>query len=106
MDYAVIAVGGSQFKIKKGDFFEVPLSFSEKKKTLKVSDVLLYHQGKTLHIGTPRVKGVSVTCEHQGTVRGEKVITYKYKRRKSSHFKKGHRQKKQRFLVKDISAAS
>lgn len=102
MEYAIVEVGGGQFKVKKGDTIEASFSLGKSKKSLKIDKVLLSHIGKKLEIGTPYVKGASVTCDVIGEGRAKKVIAYKYKRRKSSKFKKGHRQNIVTLKVKEI----
>ena len=102
MGYAVVEIGGSQFKVQKGDIIEADFSLGKSKKSLKFDKVLMYHIGKKLELGDPYVKGASVSCEVVGEGRGRKIVVYKYKRRKSSKFKRGHRQKQITLKIKEI----
>ena len=102
MDYAVIEIGGSQLKVKKGDIVQADCRLGPPKKVLKINKVLMCHIGKKLECGNPYVKGGAVSCEVLGEIKADKVIVYKYKRRKSCKFKRGHRQKLTVLKVKDI----
>ena len=105
MDYAIIQIGGSQHKVSKGDVFDADLQRGQPKKSVKISKVLLYHSGKKFEVGTPYVKGASVTCDILKEGRGKKVMAYKYKRRNSSKFKRGHRQNFVTLKIKELSHA-
>ncbi|MBN1871762.1 MAG: 50S ribosomal protein L21 [Candidatus Omnitrophica bacterium] len=102
MDYAIVEIGGNQFKVSKGDVITADFTAGQPKKAVKVNKVLMYHHGKKVEIGSPYVKGASVSCEIVKIDRGPKVIAYKYKRRKSCKFKKGHRQQEISLKVKEI----
>ena len=54
-------------------------------------------------MGTPTVEGAEVKAEVQGTVKGKKLIAFKYKRRQGYHRKKGHRQSYTRVRVTGIA---
>ena len=95
--YAVIATGGKQYRVQPGETIQIerinddngqavssgPITFEE---------VLLVADGENVTIGAPRVKGAKVTGEVLGAGRGEKLIIYKYRRRKGYRRKTGHRQ--------------
>ena len=102
MEYVVVEIGGSQFKVKKGDTVETDFAPARGKKAVKLDKVLMCHLGKKIEVGTPYVKGASVSCDVVSEGRSVKVLAYKYKRRKSSKFKKGHRQRCVTLKVKDI----
>ena len=64
--------------------------------------VLLAKDGNSIHVGTPYLKSAHVTCEVLGSVKGDKLIAFKYKKRKSERKKIGHRQDLLRLKVKSI----
>ena len=72
---------------------------------LKLNHVLLAKDGNSVHVGSPYVKGAHVTCEVLGNARMDKVIAFKYKKRKSEKKKIGHRQYVTRLKVKEIEIA-
>lgn len=90
--YAIIETGGKQYQIEKGDIIEVEL-LGTSEGTVDFEKVLFFTDGKTTMVGTPHVSKCLVKGEIQGEVKGPKVISFKYKRRKSYHRKVGHRQK-------------
>jgi large subunit ribosomal protein L21 len=102
--YAVIAISGKQFVVKEGDTIEVDRQVIEEGKSMTISEVLLVVNDDTVKIGQPTVAKASVEAEALKHFRGEKLITYKYRRRKSSHTKKGHRQDLTRLSIKKIVA--
>ncbi len=103
MEYAVIELGGSQVKVKKGDVINADIVLSDSKKTLKLGKVIMRHLGKKVEIGDPHIKGANISCDVLGAGKTKKVTAYKYKRRKSSKFKKGHRQNFITLKVKEIT---
>ena len=91
--YAVIEVGGKQQLVKKGDIVTVEKQEIEEGKSITVDKVLLTADGDKINVGTPYVKGAAVEAKVLRQTKGPKVVAFKYRRRKASHTKKGHRQK-------------
>ena len=100
--YAVIETGSKQYKVAKDDIILVERLEVNEGKALKLGDVLLIKEGNSIHVGSPYLKGATVTCEVLGEVRGDKLIAYKYKKRKSEKKKIGHRQDLLKLKVKSI----
>ncbi|MBN1912796.1 MAG: 50S ribosomal protein L21 [Candidatus Omnitrophica bacterium] len=100
--YAIIEVGAKQYNVKKGDIIEVEKQGAQEGKDIKLDKVLLVSKDKKVEIGQPYLKEVNVQAEVLAQVKGPKLISFKYRRRKSSHWKKGHRQKLTRLKIKDI----
>jgi large subunit ribosomal protein L21 len=103
--YAVVETGGKQYKVAKNDTILVELMDAKEGKTVSLDKVLLTKEGNTIHVGTPYLKGASVTCEVLGGIRTDKVVAYKYKKRKSEKKKIGHRSDMLKLLVKEIETA-
>jgi large subunit ribosomal protein L21 len=101
--YAVIEVGAKQYNVKKDDIIEVEREATPAGKEIAIDKVLLVSKDKQLEVGTPYVKGAKVSVLVLGEIKAKKLISYKYRRRKSSHWEKGHRQKLTRLQVKEIS---
>lgn len=101
--YAVIQTGGKQYRVKEGDILDIEkITLPKTKKEVTFDDVLLSVDKKDVNIGQPTVKGVKVKAEVLGSLRGKKIVTYKYKRRKSYHRTIGHRQDLVRLRIKEI----
>ena len=101
--YAVIEFKGSQVLVEKDKKILVNRISGQKTKTLKVDKVLFGKKGSSHYIGEPYVKDAFVECEIIGDKRAKKVIAFKYRDRKSSQSKKGHRQDLTELKVKNIS---
>ena len=100
--YAVVEVGAKQYTIKKGDIFEVEKQAVNKGKEILLDKVLLLSKDKKVEVGQPYLKGVSVNAEVLAQIKGAKTISFKYRRRKSKHWKKGHRQQLTRLKIQAI----
>jgi large subunit ribosomal protein L21 len=100
--YAVIEVGGKQYIVKEGDTIEVERQDAQEGKDITLKNVLLAFKNKKIEIGQPYLKDAHVEAKVLEHKRGVKVISYKYRRRKSSHWKKGHRQELTVLKIKEL----
>jgi large subunit ribosomal protein L21 len=101
--YAVVETGGKQYLVKEGSVLDVELLDAEAGKKAKLSRVLAVSDGSALKIGTPEVKGASVTVAVVDEHRGDKVVAFKKKRRKGYRKKIGHRQDLMKIKVEKIA---
>ena len=90
MNYAIIETGGKQYKVKEGDIITVERINSPGH--ARFDKVLFISSEAGFKIGQPYIKGAKVTADVVGEEKGKKVTMLKYRRRKSSRRKKGHRQ--------------
>ena len=104
MSYAVIQTGGKQYRVAEGDLIEVEKLDIEAGAEAKLEDVLLISDGTKVSIGTPLLKGAAVTAEVVEQFKDEKVIAFKFKRRKGYHRTVGHRRQLTRLKIKSITA--
>lgn len=102
--YAVVATGGKQYVVRQGTEFTVERLTSGEGAGPEValSTVLALHDGQQFTVGHPAVPGASVRCAVVAQERAPKVVSYKYKRRKGFHWKKGHRQMVTRLKVLEV----
>jgi large subunit ribosomal protein L21 len=100
--YAIIEVGAKQYSVKKGDIIEVEKQEAEEGKEISLDKVLLVSKDKKIEVGQPYLKEAKVEAEVLKQIKARKVVSFKYRRRKASHWKKGHRQKLTRLKIKDI----
>lgn len=103
--YAVVETGGKQYKVAQGDTFDAEKINANKGDTVTLDKVLLLSHEGGIDVGRPFLNGVSVTCEVVSHIKDDKKIAFKYRRRKASKSKRGHRQKLAKLLVKEIKAA-
>jgi len=102
--YAIIELNAQQFKIEEGDSILVTCLEDEVGKSINLHDVLLFSDGQEVKVGQPHLKDVKVTAEVLEHLKGKKIVSFKYKRRKNSACKKGQRQKLTLLKIKKISA--
>ncbi len=100
--YAIIKVGGKQYKVQENDYINVDLLDAQPKETVTISDVLAVNDG-SFKVGTPFVDGAKVELEVVNSFKDKKVIIYKKRRRKDSKLKKGFRKQLSRVKVSKIS---
>jgi len=100
--YAVIQTGGKQYLVHQDDVFQVELLRAEAGSEIELKPVLAVSDGTTLTVGRPSVENASVKAVVVKHIRGPKVISFKMKRRKGYHRKKGHRQELTVLKIKEI----
>jgi large subunit ribosomal protein L21 len=103
--YAIVEVGAKQYTVQKGDIIEVEKQATEEGKEITLDKVLLTSKDKEVEVGQPYLKGTTVKAKVLKQIKGEKTISFKYRRRKSSHWKKGHRQQLTRLKITEIEVA-
>jgi len=103
--YAIIEVGAKQYSVKKGDIIEVEKLEIEDDKDIVLDKVLLVSKDKDLEVGQPYLKKARVEAAVLKQVKTKKAVSFKYRRRKSSHWTKGHRQQLTRLKIKEIVLA-
>ena len=103
--YAIIETGSKQYRVQKGDIIDVELVDCEQGKKIEFKEVLFFSDGETQKVGTPHVKKCLVHGEYIAEVKGDKKISYKYKRRKNYRLKKGSRQRYSQVKITDIKVA-
>ena len=102
MSYAVIELGGRQWRVSPGTRLDVNRVAGEAGATHVVEQVLLAQDGEGVQFGRPYVEGARVVCEVVDQHRGPKIISYKYRRRENWRKTRGSRQELTRLLVKEI----
>jgi len=100
--YAIIEVGAKQYVVKKDDVLKVEKLLEAEGKEVTLNKVLLLSKDKKVEVGQPYVKGAKVKIHVLRHLKAKKVVSYKYRRRKSSHWTKGHRQQLSEIKIKDI----
>src|SRR5678809_1349462 len=92
--YAVIQTGGKQYRVEPGKTVVVEKLAGDAGAPVVFDQVLLVSSGDggTVTIGKPTVAGAKVTGEIVEQGRGEKLVVFKFRRRKNYVRKNGHRQ--------------
>jgi large subunit ribosomal protein L21 len=101
MPYAVIKTGGKQYRVAKGDVVIVEKLDGEAGAPITFSEVLLTGEGADVKTGSA-LAGAAVGGEIVEQTKGEKLIAFKYRRRKGYHRTVGHRQKLTKVKITSI----
>jgi large subunit ribosomal protein L21 len=105
-DYAIVEHGGKQYRVSPGDELLVERTQPDLKQgdDLIFDKVMLVSKGEAVNVGQPVVDGASVKTQVVSSVRGDKIIVFKKKRRKGYKKTQGHRQDYYRVRVESIKA--
>src|SRR6476646_4313788 len=92
--YAVIQTGGKQYRVEPGKTVVVERLTGDKGASVVFDQVLLVSSGDggNVNIGKPLVAGAKVTGQIVEQGRGDKLVVFKFRRRKNYVRKNGHRQ--------------
>ena len=102
--YAVVELSGKQHKVEVDQTLDIDLQKVEKGSKITFENVLLLADGDNVQLGQPYLENASVTAEVMDIVKGEKLSILRFRRRKNSMRKIGHRQKFTKIQIKEIKA--
>jgi len=102
--YAIFADGGRQYKVEEGQELEVDYRQLAKGDELTFDRVLAVGGDGNVKLGTPQVEGVSVSAEVLGVSFGDKLTVQKFRKRKNSRRRTGHRQMHTRVRISKITS--
>ena len=102
--YAVLLTGGKQYRVQEGDVLFVEKLEAEVDSTIEFDKVLAVGKEDGLVVGKPVVEGAKVVAKVEKQGKEKKVVTFKYKPKKHSHRKQGHRQPYTKVIIKEINA--
>jgi large subunit ribosomal protein L21 len=90
--YAIISDGGRQFKVEEGQILDIDLREASTGDHVTFDRVLAFRDDDGLKVGKPVLKNASVKAEIVTVTQGPKLVVQKFRRRKNSRRKTGHRQ--------------
>ena len=90
--YAVFESGGKQHRVVVGETLKLEKIEFATGGIVEFNKVYLVANGENIRIGAPVVEGVTVTAEVIAQGRADKVKIIKFRRRKHSMKRQGHRQ--------------
>jgi len=101
--YAVINDRSRQFTVRKGDEILCDLgpAFQEGE-TVTFDQVHLVGDEGEVKLGKPFLEGAVVKGKVLGEAKGEKLIVFRFKRRKNVRVRQGHRQHYARVRIQEI----
>lgn len=100
--YAVIRDRGAQYRVEEGQTLDVALMDAAPGTEVVIGEVLMIGDTDDIKIGAPLVANARVIAEVVGEARGEKIVVFKYKRKKRYRRRTGHRQDYTRLAIKAI----
>ncbi|MCY4263193.1 MAG: 50S ribosomal protein L21 [Candidatus Dadabacteria bacterium] len=103
--HAVIKTGGKQYIVKPGDVIDIEKISGELGEEISFEQVLLVSaDGEDVRVGSPVVENARVVGKIIRHKKGEKIIVFKFKRRKGYRKKAGHRQNLTSVEITSINA--
>jgi large subunit ribosomal protein L21 len=102
--YAIMEMGGMQWKVQEKQTLRVPLIDVEPGKPVQIEKVLLVADGDKIKVGRPVVSGVKVEATVVAHGKADKIMVFKKKRRKNYKVTKGHRQDFTEIRIEKITA--
>ena len=99
--FAVVQIGGKQYKVQEGDIIFVEKLVGEEGEKLTFNDVLAI-SGETFTVGTPTIRGASVSANIVKHGKDKKIYVMTYKSKKNEKSKMGHRQPHTKIQIQSI----
>ncbi len=104
--YAVIKTGGKQYRVTAGERLKVEKLEVEVGGKVILDQILVLSDGENTTIGAPLINGATVNATVVSHGRGDKVMIFKFRRRKHYRKTQGHRQSYTEILINDIGGKS
>ncbi len=101
--YAVIKTGGKQYKVEAGATLKVEKLLGEVGSKVVIDKVLMIADGESTTIGAPLIAGATVNATVVSHGRADKVMIFKFRRRKHYRKTQGHRQSFTEILINDVN---
>jgi large subunit ribosomal protein L21 len=103
--FAVISLGGKQYRVHKGEYLTVDRLAHEPGSTFS-PPVLLATSGEDVMIDATALAKVTVTARVDEHMLGTKIRVFQYKPKKSSKKARGHRSRLSRITIEDIAVGA
>jgi large subunit ribosomal protein L21 len=103
--YAVIQSGGKQYRVVEGEMVRLEKLEAEAGAQVEFKDILLVKADDKTHIGRPLVEGATVKGVVDGIGKSDKVLVFKYKKKKQYRRTRGHRQQYTDVRIEKIRVA-
>lgn len=100
--YAIIQDSGKQYKVALGSIIELEKKECDPGKIVEFPNVVYYHNKDEVKVGMPTLPNMKVKGVVERHKKGEKITIFKYRRRKDSRRKRGHRQWYTRVRISEI----
>jgi len=101
--YAIIVDGGRQYKVEPGMEVDVDYRDVPQGENITFEKVLAISVNDGMRLGSPTVAGATVTASVVGPALDKKIYIQKFRRRKNSRTRTGHRQIHTRVKIEKIA---
>lgn len=101
---AIVETGGMQFPVEENVVIRVPKIDSEVGQKIDFEKVLLVSGNDLFAVGKPYIEGATVSAEILSHGKGEKVVVFKFKRRRKYRKTTGHRQQYTEVKILKVTA--
>ena len=101
--YAIIVDGGRQYRVEPGMEVDVDYRDIPQGENLTFEKVLAVSGDEGMKLGSPTVDGATVTASVIGPALDKNVYVQKFRRRKNSRRRTGHRQINTRVRIEKIA---
>ena len=102
--YAIVTIAGQQMKVSENDAIIVHRLDAKEGDKVEFDQVLMVENSGKTNVGSPLLSGAKVSATVLSHLKGEKVIIFKKKRRKTYQKSSGHRQQFTRIQINGITA--
>lgn len=106
MQYAIIRIGGKQYKVGKDSVVDVDKIEGKADDKISVEDVLLVADGENVTVGKPLVNGAKVEARIIEQKKGDKIRVMKYKSKVRYRRTTGFRAQLTTIKIEDIKLAA
>lgn len=93
MAYAILKTGGKQYKVAAGDEINVDLLNAKEGDKVSFGEVIMTVDGSNIRHGKPFIDGFAIEGEVMSQFKDDKVLAFKYRRRKGYHRSVGFRRR-------------
>jgi large subunit ribosomal protein L21 len=100
--YAIVRTGSKQYRVQENDVILVEKIVAEPGASIELDEVLMLDAGSGVQVGAPLVAGARVAATVLEQTKGEKVLSFKRRRRKHYRRVRGHRQNLTVLRITDI----
>lgn len=102
MEYAIVKIGGKQYKVSKDKVIEVERLNIKQGEKFSLEEVLLHVADGSVKLGKPRVSGAIVKAQVLEHLKGKKLRIAKFKAKSKYRRVAGHRQYLTKIKILDI----
>jgi large subunit ribosomal protein L21 len=102
MSYAIVETCGKQYRVEEGSRLRVDAHLDTPGAEIALDKVLLLKTDAGIKVGNPLVAGATVTAQVVLHDRGQKIIVFKKRSKKTYKKWQGHRQDFTELLIKSI----